>query len=88
MSPLECLCAVFRDAKQSMSRRIAAAKCAAPYIHPRISTTEFVPPQKPDQDNEFRIVFVNPKGEHVPFRPPPEWKAAANTAKQRDGGLS
>jgi hypothetical protein len=42
MSPLDFLCAVYRDPKQSMTRRIEAAKCAAPYIHPRISTTDFV----------------------------------------------
>jgi hypothetical protein len=71
MSPLEFLCAVYRDPKQSMTRRIEAAKCAAPYIHPRISTTEFVPPPQLGDDNEIRITFIDPQGNHVPFRPPP-----------------
>jgi hypothetical protein len=29
----------FRDPKQSMKRRIEAAKCAAHYVHPRLSST-------------------------------------------------
>jgi len=75
LSPLEFLCAVYRDPKQSMTRRIEAARCAAPYIHPRISTTEFVPPPKlPDEINRIRISFVDPDGNRVPFRPPPELK--------------
>ena len=72
MSPLDFLSAVFRDPKQSMTRRIEAAKCAAPYIHPRISTTDFVPPPQLDYDNEIRITFIDPQGNHVPFEPPPE----------------
>ena len=74
LSPLEFLCAVYRDPKQSMTRRIEAARCAAPYIHPRISTTEFVPPSKPDAVNRIRISFVAPDGTRVPFKPPPELK--------------
>src|SRR5215467_4567751 len=72
LSPLEFLCAVYRDPKQSMTRRIEAAKCALPYTHPRISTTEFVAPPKPDEINRIRISFVAPDGTRVPFRPPPE----------------
>jgi hypothetical protein len=72
--PLEFLCSVYRDAKQSMTRRIEAARCAAPYIHPRISTTE-APPPKPDEViSRIRISFVAPDGTLVPFRPPPELK--------------
>jgi hypothetical protein len=72
MSPLEFLCAVYRDPKQSMTRRIEAAKCALPYTQARISTTE-APPPKPDEViNRIRISFVAPDGTRVPFRPPPE----------------
>jgi hypothetical protein len=68
-----------------MTRRIEAAKCAAPYIHARISTTEFVaPPAQLDGDNEIRITFVDPQGNHVPFRPPPELEAAATGPQQLD----
>src|SRR5262249_17350866 len=73
MMPLEFLCSVYRDPRLSLARRIEAAKCAAPYIHPRISTTEFVPPSEP-QINRIRISFVAPDGTRVPFRPPPELK--------------
>src|SRR5262249_54769499 len=73
LSPLEFLCAVYRDPKQSMSRRIEAARCAAPYIHPRISTTEFVPQPKPHETITcIRIGFVEGDGTRVPFKPPPE----------------
>src|ERR1700747_1650741 len=41
MSPLAFLCSVYRDAKQPMKRRIEAAKCAAPYLHPRLCATPF-----------------------------------------------
>ena len=32
---------LYRDAKQPMKRRIEAAKCAAPYLHPRLCATPF-----------------------------------------------
>ena len=41
MSPLAFLCSVYRDPKQPMKRRIEAAKCAAPYLHPRLCATPF-----------------------------------------------
>jgi hypothetical protein len=39
VSPLDFLCSIFRDARQPMRRRIEAAKCAAPYFHPRLAAT-------------------------------------------------
>jgi hypothetical protein len=70
-----------------MTRRIEAARCAAPYVHARLMATEFVPPPQLGDDNEIRITFVDPQGHHVPFKPPPELEAAAtgpNTPQQLD----
>jgi len=63
------------------------ARTAAPYLHPKIGVTEFVAPPRLGDDNEIRIVFVDPQGRHVPFKPPPELEAAAtgpNTPQQLD----
>jgi hypothetical protein len=67
MSPLDFLCLVFRDPKQPMKRRIEAAKCAAPYVHPRLSVSPF-PPLHSERDQNIRLVaeFVSPP------RPPEE----------------
>jgi hypothetical protein len=35
-SPVDFLCAIFRDAKQPMHRRLKAAIEAAPYCHPTL----------------------------------------------------
>jgi hypothetical protein len=61
MTPLEFLCFVFRDAKQPMKRRIEAAKCAAPYVHPRLAVTPFSLPQSElNQDVRLVAEFVTP----------------------------
>jgi hypothetical protein len=36
-SPLDFLCAIFRDARQPMQRRLRAAIEAAPYVHSKLS---------------------------------------------------
>jgi hypothetical protein len=38
-SPLDFLCAIFRDPRQPMSRRLAAAREAAPYVHATYKAT-------------------------------------------------
>jgi hypothetical protein len=38
-SPLDFLCAVYRDPRQPMQRRMKAAIEAAPYTHPRLAVT-------------------------------------------------
>lgn len=38
--PLEYLLSVMRNSKATMAMRLDAAKAAAPYIHPRLSTVE------------------------------------------------
>ena len=70
--PLDYMLRVMRDPKASNTRRDEMARTAAPYLHPKVVATEFVPPPMPDADNEIRIVFIDPQGKHVPFEPPPE----------------
>jgi hypothetical protein len=43
-SPLDFLCAVYRDANQPMSRRLRAAIEAAPYAHPKLAVTASIGP--------------------------------------------
>jgi hypothetical protein len=61
MTPLAFLCSVFRDPKQPMKRRIEAAKCAAPYVHPRLSVAPFFPLQSESERADTLVVeFVSP----------------------------
>jgi hypothetical protein len=41
-SPVDFLCAIFRDSKQPMHRRIKAAVEAAPYCHPTLKATAVI----------------------------------------------
>ena len=50
---------VYRDAKQPMKRRIEAAKCAAPYLHPRLCATPFSSLQS-EPSPSVRVEFVTP----------------------------
>jgi hypothetical protein len=43
--PLDYMLAIMRDDAQSINRRIAAAKAAAPYCHPRLGPVP--PPEEP-----------------------------------------
>jgi len=36
-TPLDFLCAVYRDPQQPMQRRMRAAEAALPFIHPKLS---------------------------------------------------
>jgi hypothetical protein len=64
MSPLAFLCSVYRDAKQPMKRRIEAAKCAAPHLHPRLCATPFSSLQRdellPSSPACIKVEFVTP----------------------------
>ena len=61
MLPLAFLCSVYRDPKQPMKRRIEAAKCAAPYVHPRLCATPFSSLQsEPSPARSILVEFVNP----------------------------
>lgn len=41
-TPIDFLCAVYRDPRQPMSRRLKAAIEAAPYAHPKLAVTAFI----------------------------------------------
>jgi hypothetical protein len=61
MSPLAFLCSGYRDAKQPMKGRIEAAKCAAPYLHPKLSATPFSALQSElGPTPSIKIEFVTP----------------------------
>jgi uncharacterized protein DUF5681 len=80
--PLDYMLRIMRAPKASNTRRDEMARTAAPNLHPKIVATPFVPPPKDNDDNQIEIVFVNPKREHVPFRPPPELEAAATSRRK------
>jgi hypothetical protein len=44
LTPVEFLLEVMRDEELPMGSRIDAAKSMAPYLHPRLATTEFTAP--------------------------------------------
>ena len=41
-SPVDFLCAIYRDPKQPMHRRLKAACEAAPYCHPQLKATAVI----------------------------------------------
>jgi len=41
-TPVDFLCAIYRDAKQPMHRRLKAACEAAPYCHPQLKATAVI----------------------------------------------
>jgi hypothetical protein len=41
-TPIDFLCAVYRDPRQPMHRRLKAAIEAAPYVHPQLKATAVV----------------------------------------------
>src|SRR5262245_44161438 len=64
--PLEYMLRIMRDPKASNTRRDEMARTGAPYLHPKLVATPFVPPAMVSDDNRIEVAFVNPKGEHVP----------------------
>jgi hypothetical protein len=38
-TPLDFLCAVYRDARQPMPRRMKAAEAALPFVHPKLAVS-------------------------------------------------
>lgn len=61
LTPLEYLTSVYQDTNADESKRIDAAKAAAPYVHPKLATTtlqgpEGGPVQVAAVDAEWRII--------------------------------
>jgi len=63
MTPLEFLCSVYQDPKQSLIRRIEAARCAAPYLHSKLAPTIYTPPPQQLERQTIELVFVPGPGE-------------------------
>jgi hypothetical protein len=85
--PLDYMLRVMRDPKASNTRRDEMARTAAPYLHPKLVATPFVPPSMVSDDNRIEVVFVDPSGNEVPFYEKPKLAAAAtgpNAPKQLD----
>ena len=60
LTPLEYMLAVVRDPAVEYRRRDAMAQASAPYIHPRLASTEVIgDPDKPIE-HKLRIEFVRP----------------------------
>ena len=61
------------------------ARTAAPYLHPKIVATPFVPSPMISNDNRIEVVFVDPSGREVPFYEKPKLAATGpNAPKQLD----
>lgn len=61
MTPLEYLTSVYQDVGQEESKRIDAAKAAAPYVHAKLNSVELTgDPDKPVSLSEVRRVIVRP----------------------------
>jgi hypothetical protein len=61
LSPLEYLTQVFQDPLVDESRRIDAAKAAAPYVHARLNSVELKgDPDNPVAVEQVRRVIVRP----------------------------
>ena len=57
--PLDYMLRVLRDPTVDHSRRDEMARCAAPYVHPKLATTEIKgDPDKPVQ-HKVEVVFVS-----------------------------
>jgi len=57
VTPIEFLLGVMRDEERPMASRIDAAKCVAPYLHPRLATTEFKAPGL-DQIGDAMVALI------------------------------
>jgi len=60
LTPLEYMLAVVRDTSVEYRRRDAMAQASAPYIHPRLASTEVKgDPDKPIE-HKLKIEFIRP----------------------------
>jgi len=53
ITPLEYLLSIVNDRKASSARRDAAARAAAPYVHPRLSAIEVRPEEPPARPQRY-----------------------------------
>ena len=70
--PLQYMLRIMRDPNASNTRRDEMARTAAPYLHQKLVAAPFVPSPMISNDNRIEVVFVDPSGNEVPFRGPPE----------------
>lgn len=61
-SPLEYMLRVMRDGTQEWSVRNDMAKAAAPYMHPRLATTEIKGNDEAPINHKVEVVFVSTSG--------------------------
>jgi hypothetical protein len=52
-TPIDFLCAVYRDPRQPMHRRLKAATEAAPYVHPKLAVTASI------EGKDFAVLLEN-----------------------------
>ena len=83
--PLEYMLRIMRDPKASNTRRDEMARTAAPYLHPKLVATPFVPPSMVSDDNRIEVVFVDPSGNEVPFYEKPKLAATGPNAPKQLG---
>src|SRR5262249_45936042 len=81
--PLDYMLRIMRDPKVSNTRRDEMARTAAPYLHPKLVATQFVPPPMVSDNNRIEVVFVGPDGAPVPFNEPPKLAAASPNAPKQ-----
>lgn len=59
-TPLEFLTSVYQDITKEESRRIDAAKAAAPYVHARLNSVELTGDEERPLVHEYRRTIVRP----------------------------
>lgn len=62
MTPLEYLTSVYQDADADEAKRIDAAKAAAPYIHPKLTSVELSGPGGGPIEEVTRIELIDGDG--------------------------
>jgi hypothetical protein len=73
--PLDFLLSVMRDSKQSIERRLEAAKAAAPYLHSKLAAIENPGPQDDkSRVTGIRVEFFVPKRRADDDEPPPRFR--------------
>lgn len=61
VSPLEYMLQVMRDATADSERRDKMAQAAAPFVHPKLASTEVSGPDGDPLGVTFEVVYVKPQ---------------------------